>query len=223
MKLALPGMRISASVESCTNGKTTIYQYDPLGRRVGKETNGIATSFFWDGDALLGDILVQEDKTEYLASSRVREWIYYPETFEPLLMVQNHGASAGEIYIYHNDPNGCPTRLLDMLGDVVWAAQYNAWGGVEKLLVDRVDNPIRLQGQYEDGETGLHYNRYRYYDAGVGWFVGQDPIGLAGGLNVYQYALNLFRWIDPLGLNCTPRGAQQKVLRGSRTETDYSH
>jgi RHS repeat-associated protein len=79
-------------------------------------------------------------------------------------------------------------------------------------------NPIRFQGQYHDHETGLHYNRYRYYDPGVGRFVSKDPIGYSGGLNLYQYAPNPSGWIDPLGLvKHDPNGAycrnlQQKMI-----------
>ena len=58
----------------------------------------------------------------------------------------------------------------------------------------------RLPGQYFDDETGLHYNLFRYYAPECGRFVSQDPIGLRGGLNLYQYAPNPIRWIDPLGL-----------------------
>ncbi|PPS61390.1 hypothetical protein CR917_10575 [Pseudomonas sp. BRM28] len=63
-----------------------------------------------------------------------------------------------------------------------------------------LNNPIRFQGQYHDHETGLHYNRYRYYDPAVGRFVGQDPIGYLGGFNLYQYVPNPIDWIDPWGL-----------------------
>jgi len=55
--------------------------------------------------------------------------------------------------------------------------------------------------QYFDQETGLHYNRFRYYDADIGRFISQDPIGLYGGDNLYQYAPNPTEWIDPLGLH----------------------
>jgi RHS repeat-associated protein len=61
-------------------------------------------------------------------------------------------------------------------------------------------NPIRFQGQYHDHETGLHYNRYRYYDPGVGRFISKDPISYEGGINIYQYAPNPMGWVDPLGL-----------------------
>ncbi|MBJ6474313.1 MULTISPECIES: RHS repeat-associated core domain-containing protein, partial [Enterobacter cloacae complex] len=56
-------------------------------------------------------------------------------------------------------------------------------------------------GQYADGETGLHYNLFRYYDPQVGRFIVQDPIGFNGGnLNLYNYAPNPLLWIDPMGL-----------------------
>jgi RHS repeat-associated protein len=59
---------------------------------------------------------------------------------------------------------------------------------------------VRFQGQYLDREIGLHYNTFRFYDPDVGRFTTPDPIGLAGGYNLYQYAPNTAGWIDPLGL-----------------------
>ncbi|MDH5859287.1 RHS repeat-associated core domain-containing protein, partial [Lampropedia aestuarii] len=63
---------------------------------------------------------------------------------------------------------------------------------------------------YYDAETGLHYNRFRYYDPDCGRFVSQDPIGLYGGDNLYQYAPNPVYWIDPYGLSCLYRGVHAK-------------
>ena len=60
---------------------------------------------------------------------------------------------------------------------------------------------LRFQGQYLDRETGLHYNTFRYYDPDSGRFTQHDPIGLMGGLNLYQYAPNTLGWVDPLGLS----------------------
>jgi len=65
---------------------------------------------------------------------------------------------------------------------------------------EEIENNIRFQGQYFDEETGLHYNRHRYYNPDTGQFISQDPIGLLGGVNNYQYAPNPLGWIDPLGL-----------------------
>ena len=107
-----------------------------------------------------------------------------------------------QFYLYHNEPNGCPSRLLDESGKVVWAARYDAWGKVKRLVVNEVEQPLRLQGLYFDEETGLHYNRFRYYCAEIGSFVSQDPLGLVAGENVYAFGPNAQGWIDPLGLAC---------------------
>lgn len=65
-----------------------------------------------------------------------------------------------------------------------------------------IEQPLRFQGQYHDQETGLHYNRHRYYDPNTASFITEDPIKLAGGINNYQYVPNPVQWIDPLGLSC---------------------
>jgi RHS repeat-associated protein len=115
-----------------------------------------------------------------------------------------------QVYHYHNDPNGCPTRLTDINGEVKWGAGYTAWGGIAKLHVNEVDNPIRLQGQYWDRETGLYYNRYRYFDQRIGVYISHDPLGLIAGENIYSLGPNITYWIDPLGLNCS---SDAKILR----------
>ncbi|MEX3970503.1 RHS repeat-associated core domain-containing protein [Paraburkholderia caribensis] len=87
---------------------------------------------------------------------------------------------------------------------MVWLGRYRAWGALRgaKLRDGAAEtgNLIRAQGQYHDEELGLHYNRHRYYDPYAGRFISKDPIGIAGGINPYQYAPNPISWIDPLGL-----------------------
>ena len=137
-------------------------------------------------------------------------------------------ASTTEIYHYHTDHLGTPRELTDTDGHIAWEACYQTWGrahqidypGILHVISDgntqrqvwiephpheRPIQNLRFQGQYHDEETGLHYNRFRYYDPDVGRFASQDPIGLAGGVNTYQYAPNPVVWIDPLGLcKCEP-------------------
>ncbi|ABC30503.1 Rhs family protein [Hahella chejuensis KCTC 2396] len=87
-------------------------------------------------------------------------------------------------------------------GEVVWSARYKAYGNLALQDVEDVQNPLRFQGQYYDEETGLHYNRRRYYDPSAARFINQDPVGLLGGDNNYQYAPNPTGWVDPYGLTC---------------------
>ncbi|MEI2432889.1 RHS repeat-associated core domain-containing protein [Lysobacter yananisis] len=108
------------------------------------------------------------------------------------------------VLYYHADPNGCSTRMTWQDGRVAWAATYSPSGKALRIVADAVDNPIRLQGQYFDPETELHYNRYRYYDSDLAQYVGQDPIRLTGGEGLYSYGFNPVGWIDPRGLTCTP-------------------
>ncbi|WP_232442507.1 RHS repeat-associated core domain-containing protein, partial [Burkholderia ubonensis] len=131
---------------------------------------------------------------------------YTPED-DPLQRVPERVGEAHAFY-YHCDQIGTPLLMTDELGDVVWEASYKAWGEAREVIA-RVSkaagitprNLLRFQGQQVDGETGLHYNRHRYYDPNVGRFISKDPIGLNGGPNVYQYASNPVEWIDPLGLS----------------------
>ncbi len=194
--------RLSASRRFDSGGKctaVTMYAYDPLGRRLFKETAGTRTWFGWDGDAMCAE----------MTDTVSREFVYRPETFEPLAML------AGGTLLYVNDPNGCPTRLIDDRGRVRWSATYSIAGHAEAHRADDVHNPLRLQGQYEDAETGLAFNRHRYFDARLGQFVSQDPMRLMAGSHLYAYAPNPFGWIDPLGLNPVCRLKGRTVTNAS--------
>ncbi|WP_158248892.1 RHS repeat-associated core domain-containing protein, partial [Pseudomonas sp. FW305-3-2-15-E-TSA4] len=112
-------------------------------------------------------------------------------------------------FYYQLDHLGTPQELTDYSGEIVWSAQYDAYGKVSAITLageDYLDQPLRFQGQYFDAESGLHYNRHRYYDPRLGRYLTPDPVKLAGGLNQYQYVPNPTGWVDPLGLNsnCPP-------------------
>ncbi|WP_229416215.1 RHS repeat-associated core domain-containing protein [Pseudoduganella armeniaca] len=109
------------------------------------------------------------------------------------------------IAFYQCDQLGTPQELTDYDGNVAWSGQYKAWGQANVAISEvaykaGIRNPIRFQGQYLDDETGLHYNRHRYYDPYSGRFISKDPIGLFGGDNLFEYAPNAVQWIDPFGL-----------------------
>ncbi|MXN32894.1 RHS repeat-associated core domain-containing protein, partial [Delftia sp. CH05] len=105
------------------------------------------------------------------------------------------------IHHYHCDHLGTPMALTDQRGLVAWAAKLDPWGNVlQEYNPQGIHQAIRLPGQHHDRETGLYYNRHRYYDPVVGSYVNQDPIGLAGGVNKSIYAINPMISMDPLGL-----------------------
>ncbi|WP_232965731.1 RHS repeat-associated core domain-containing protein [Pseudomonas palleroniana] len=173
--------------------------YDPLGRRTAKTTHDAnghllsETRFIWDGLRLL-----QEHKH---AQSSL--YIYGDESHEPLARVDGTGAQQ-KVRYYHNDLNGLPELLSETDGETVWQARYQVWGNTvqetrEVYFIE--EQNLRFQGQYLDRETGLHYNIFRFYDPDIGRFTTPDPIGLAGGLNLYLYSTNPLTWIDPYGLN----------------------
>ncbi|HBA9102470.1 TPA: type IV secretion protein Rhs, partial [Escherichia coli] len=117
------------------------------------------------------------------------------------------------ILYFHTDVNGAPEEMTDSDGKIVWETGYQVWGNtIQEKDHGGVEQNLRYQGQYLDRETGLHYNLHRYYDPDVGRFMVTDPIGLRGGLNLYQYAPNPQGWIDPLGLSKTHTGYVYRAL-----------
>ncbi|MEM5435512.1 RHS repeat-associated core domain-containing protein [Paraburkholderia diazotrophica] len=123
------------------------------------------------------------------------------------------------------DPNGAPHTLYGSDGRAVWRARRRLWGETERdttadqqretldhVVPDRwlaqqlwggddtPDCELRFAGQWDDEETGLHYNLQRYYDPKTGQYLSPDPIGLAGGLRTHAYVHDPVQWCDPLGL-----------------------
>jgi len=171
--------------------------YDPLGRRIGKrqhDQHGQSlgeTVFTWDGLRLLHE----------QRNSLISLYVYADGSHEPLARIDGSGALQ-KIRYYHNDLNGLPEQLTEPDGHVVWHARYQVWGNTAEEVREPYfieEQNLRFQGQYLDRETGLHYNTFRFYDPDVGRFTTPDPIGLLGGINLYQYAPNPVGWVDPLG------------------------
>ncbi|ENH2692384.1 RHS domain-containing protein, partial [Escherichia coli] len=109
---------------------------------------------------------------------------------------------ARKIHLYHCDHRGLPLALVSTEGTTAWYAEYDEWGNLlNEENPHQLQQLIRLPGQQYDEESGLYYNRHRYYDPLQGRYITQDPIGLKGGWNFYQYPLNPISEIDPQGLN----------------------
>ncbi len=107
-----------------------------------------------------------------------------------------------KIHLYHCDHRGLPLALISEDGNTAWSAEYDEWGNqLNEENPHHLHQPYRLPGQQYDKESGLYYNRHRYYDPLQGRYITPDPIGLRGGWNMYQYPLNPVNGIDPLGLS----------------------
>jgi RHS repeat-associated protein len=143
--------------------------------RIRKEAAGAVGYFHYD---LSGLLLAETDG----AGNPVREYIYYNSS---PIAVREYASSPG-FYYFLNNHLGAPKRLIDSGGATVWRADYLQYGKA-LVAVEAVPCNIRLPGQYHDAETGLHYNWHRYYDPNTGRYISADPIGIAGGLNLYGY------------------------------------
>ncbi len=152
----------------------------------------------WDGDSLVHSI-----RTVGAAPPvETRTFCFDDDGFVPRAQCATrpdtlHGERSVWSY-FVNDPAGTPDDLVTDAGEVCGTLDRAAWGAT--TATGRATTPIRFQGQQEDAETGLFYNRFRYYDAEAGRYISPDPIGLAGGLQLFAYVPSPLGWIDPFGL-----------------------
>jgi RHS repeat-associated protein len=212
------------------DGWVVAFGYDALGRRVFKKFRGKVTRWVWDGNVPLHEWTEKDPSPprrvetapaetreadeiagtkreavlsaqpaqgppEATAASPIITWLFEPESFAPLGKMV-----AGEHFGIVTDHLGTPAQMFDGDGREVWAASLGAYGGLRGVRGDRQACPFRWPGQYEDEETGLYYNRFRYYDPQSGEYTSRDPIGLKGGLHLYRYVRQPETWCDPLGL-----------------------
>lgn len=201
------------------DGTVAEYQYDVFGRRIRKTVTDktgtkTKTEYIWQGSK----IVAESSKQHY------QSYLYEPGTFKPLALLKGKGKEA-QVYYYQLDHLGTPQELTNAHGGICWSARYKAYGNLAVLDIAAVDNPLRFQGQYYDQETGLHYNRYRYYNPTVGRYMTPDPIKLAGGLNNYQYTKNPVGYIDPLGLNalCPDTKGLDRTIFNQKVEHFKNH
>ncbi|GGH11491.1 RHS repeat-associated core domain-containing protein [Pedobacter zeae] len=203
------------------HGELISFEYDALGRRKakiihgsslkGSEGQGVIYRYVWDGNLLLHewnyplnerpnlvineDGLLGYDKTEPLGDDLIT-WVYDQVKFTPSAKIVN-----GQYYSIISDYMGTPVQAYDDAGGKVWDCELDIYGKIRKLSGNREFVPFRYQGQYEDVETGLYYNRFRYYDPEQGNYISQDPIGLWGGNpSIYGYVFNSNYEVDVFGL-----------------------
>ncbi|WP_346882957.1 DUF6531 domain-containing protein [uncultured Algibacter sp.] len=189
----------------------------PLGE-MSKGQRGTITRFVWDGNVPLhewqynvadrpklfvnekGDIELdsEEPVPNEKSKSQLTTWVFEHGSFAPQAKIVGN-----KKYSIICDYLGTPVQAFDEQGENVWECELDIYGKVRSIEGSKTFIPFRYQGQYEDEETGLYYNRYRYYSSDTGGYISQDPIGLAGSNpNFYAYVLDSNSWIDQYGLDC---------------------
>ncbi len=222
------------SAQDLRQAQTTDYAYDALGRRIAKRTRNAnsentdqTTWFAWDGDRLLVEQTgqnstltiyepqgfvpiaqvhngqVQHLHTDHLGTPQEASnaegqmtWRVSYKAWGSALKEEWEQVPGERVQVLGGGGTGSAT------GDQGTSLTNRAAANESQFALYRCK--LRFQGQYFDEETGLHYNRFRYYEPESGRFINQDPIGLLGGVNLFAYAVNPIGWIDPLGL--APKG-----------------
>ena len=146
-------------------------------------------------------------------------WLFDPESFAPM------GKMIGDrYYSIVTDYLGTPAAMFSDAGEKVWSADITVWGDLRNLEGERQACPFRWPGQYEDEETGLYYNRFRYYDPDAGQYVSQDPIGLLGNNpTLYGYVKDCLTHVDVLGLNSLPSLPDRTIFESGNTRIVHNY
>ncbi|MEU5979316.1 RHS repeat-associated core domain-containing protein, partial [Streptomyces sp. NPDC047315] len=200
---------------SCTtpDGTRWRYTYDPIGRRTAKHRitpDGAILStvrFTWD-DTRLAE---QTDST----TGTTLTWDH--EGYRPIAQLERRTTTDrtpqdevdSRFFAIVTDLVGTPTELVDEDGHVAWYNRTTVWGLTAWNQNATAYTPLRFPGQYDDSETGLHYNLHRHYDPETARYVTSDPLGLAPAANPATYVTNPYAWMDPEGLiakGCTEKG-----------------
>lgn len=201
------------------------YGYDPQDRRLWKEqyrdqagqalTQAKRTYYLYSDESLIAeatqDITLNADSSTTATASPTITTQYGPrpdsEFTTGVLFIKTINSNGSlTVAYYHHDHLNTPMQATDKAGNVVWAASYNAFGKATVITTPTQERPtivsnLRLPGQYLDVESGLRYNRHRFYDAETGRYIVLDPIGTLDGTNLYLYARqNPLMYTDPLGL-----------------------
>lgn len=229
------------------DGKVVEYRYDALGRRILKRYDGATTHFVWDRNVLLHEWTVSDEEQEQASPAPPADapalaglddlyagrptrgpppldlvtWLFEPGSFFPVAKMVGDAS-----YSIVTDYHGVPVGMFDMDGRRVWSAEIDTYGQLHDIETaegfDAEFCPLRWPGQYEDSETGLYYNRFRYYDPDAGQYISQDPMGVRAGMHPYRYAADPLTTIDPLGLITGPPYVLSELMDAAQNSLDFS-
>ena len=191
-------------------GEVWYYKYDALGRRIEKACpqRHTKTTYLWDGGQVAYQETEKHGKTESLRHCIFNGWelIAQQDSYFKTDLRNHHKTWTQTTNYAVCQPNGQPLALFNPQGKRTWRkAPSSLWGlplleSWESKQAEPLNPNLLFAGQYFDQESGLAYNRFRYYDPQSGCYLKSDPIGLLGGETPYAYVHNPMGWIDPFGL-----------------------
>lgn len=183
-------------------------EYDALRRRVAKQWDGNRVEYFWDDDRIAAELLNGKQLRIYIYPN-IHAWV--PFMFVDYDDIQARPDDARRYYIFANQI-GVPVRVEDDDGAVVWSGDTEPYSAVEVSSESSISLALRFPGHYHDAEIGLFYNRFRYYDPSIGRYLQSDPLGIAGGDNVYAYPSSPLSKVDLQGQHAD----SPKSVKGNR-------
>ncbi|CAK1209458.1 RHS repeat protein [Escherichia coli] len=214
-------------------GEQWEYRHDASGRRTEKrcDRKKIRFTYLWDGDSIAE---IREYRDDELYSVRHQVFNGFELISQQFSRVRQPHPSVAPQWVTRtnhavSDPTGRPLMLFNSEGKTVWRpGQTSLWGLALSLPADtddpdprgeldaEADPGLLYAGQWRDGESGLCYNRFRYYEPETGMYLVSDPLGLLGGEQTYRYVPNPLGWIDQYGLAGCPRALARAMKRANR-------
>ena len=222
-------------LESLTNewGEVWYYKYDALGRRIEKACpqRSIKTAYLWDGDQVAYQETERHNTLESQRHNVFNGWelIAQQDSYFKTDLRNHHKTWTQTTNYAVCQPNGQPLALFNPQGKRTWRkAPSSLWGlplleSWESKQAEPLNPNLLFAGQYFDQESGLAYNRFRYYDPQSGNYLASDPIGLNGGETPYAYVHNPMGWVDPFGLNSKKCNLVKKSENINWTPHGYKH
>ncbi|EFH6036933.1 hypothetical protein GSY40_24215, partial [Escherichia coli] len=210
-------------------GEQWEYRHDASGRRTEKrcDRKKIRFTYLWDGDSIAE---IREYRDDKLYSVRHLVFNGFELISQQFSRVRQPHPSVAPLWVTRtnhavSDLTGRPLMLFNSEGKTVWRpGQTSLWGLALSLPADTgYPDPrgeldpeaapgLLYAGQWQDTESGLCYNRFRYYEPETGMYLVSDPLGLQGGEQTYRYVPNPLGYIDPLGLAKTSVPAEKISL-----------
>jgi RHS repeat-associated protein len=170
------------------------FKYDAMNRRISKKVGSTETLFVYDRDNVLFDFAVSG------ANQPVLDKRYFYGTGVDQLLAQE--SVQGSVLWGLSDQLGTVKDWVNNSGSVANHVRYDSFGGVVSQSNPAFGSRYGFTGREWDAETGLYYYRSRYYNPGIGRFIGEDSVGFdAGDVNLYRYVGNRpVERIDPSGM-----------------------